>query len=63
MKINDNIRDKKLQYNLNKDTAKTSISSPGKIEKYECLTDEEIIPSNRSQLMQHAVFVYSDFKF
>ena len=37
MKINDIIRDKKLQYNLNKDTAKTSISSSGKIKKYEVL--------------------------
>ena len=45
MTIEDQIRDGKLQYNTNREAAKISASSLGKIDKYEYLTGEEILPS------------------
>ena len=47
MTINDQIRDGKLQYNINRETAKISALSSGKIHKYEYLTGEVILPSNQ----------------
>ena len=38
MTINDQIRDEKLQYDINKKAAKISALSSGKIGKYEYLT-------------------------
>ena len=46
MTINDQIRDEKLQYDINKKAAKISALSSGKIGKYEYLTSEEVLPSN-----------------
>ena len=42
MRIDDQIRDEKLQYDVNRETAKTSALSSGKIYKYEYLTGEDI---------------------
>ena len=39
--------------------AKISALSSGKINKYECLTDEEILPSNQKQITEKAKFTYS----
>ena len=47
MIINDQIRNEKLQYGLNREAAKISALSSGKIHKYEYLTGEEILPSNQ----------------
>ena len=44
--IEDQIRDEKLQYGINKEAAKISTLSSGKIDKYEYLTGEEMFPSN-----------------
>ena len=46
MAIDDQIRDEKLQYDINREAAKISAWSSGKIKKYEYLTCEEILPSN-----------------
>ena len=40
MTINDQIRDKKLQYDINREAAKISALSSGKIDKYGYLTGE-----------------------
>ena len=40
MKIDDQIRDGKLQYDINREAAKISTLSSNKIGKYECLTGE-----------------------
>ena len=40
MKIDDKIRDEILQYNINREAAKTSALSSGKMDKCEYLTDE-----------------------
>ena len=58
MTINDQIRDEKLQYDINREAAKTSALSSGKIRKYEYLTDEDILPSNRQQIIEQAKFTY-----
>ena len=59
MIIEDQIKDEKLQYDINKEAAKISASSSGKIDKYEYLTGEEILPSNQQQIIQQAKFTYS----
>ena len=47
MTINDQIRDEKLQYDINWEAAKILALSPGKIHKYEYLTGEDLLPSNQ----------------
>ena len=59
MTINDQIRDEKLQYDINRKAAKISALSSGKIDKYEYLTSKEILPSNQSQIIEQAKFTYS----
>ena len=59
MTINDQIRDEKLQYDINREAAKISALSLGKIHKYEYLTGEDILPSNQQQIIEQAKFTYS----
>ena len=59
MTIDDNIRDKKLQYDFNREAAKISALSYGKIDKYEYVTAEEILSSIERKLIEHANFAYS----
>ena len=59
MTINDKIRDEKLQYGVNREAAKLSALSLGKIDKYEYLTGEEISPFNKQQIIEQAKFTYS----
>ena len=59
MTIEDQIKDEKLQYDINTEAAKISALSSGKIDKYEYLTGEEILPSNQQQIIQQAKFTYS----
>ena len=59
MAVEDQIKDKKLQYDINRETAKISALSSGKIDKYEYLTGEEILPSNQKQIIQQAKLDYS----
>ena len=59
MTIEDQIRDEKLQYDINREAAKISALSSGKIDKYEYLTGEEILPSNQKQIIEQAKFTYS----
>ena len=59
MTINDQIIDEKLQYDINREAAKTSSLSSGRIRKYEYLTGEDILPSNQQQIIEQAKFTYS----
>ena len=59
MTIEDQIKDEKLQYDINREAAKISALSSGKIDKYEYLTGEEILPSNQQQITEQAKFTYS----
>ena len=47
MTINNQIRDEKLQYDIDRKAAEISALSLGKIHKYEYLTGEDILPSNQ----------------
>ena len=59
MTIEDQVKDEKLQYDINREAAKISALSSGKLDKYEYLTGEEILPSNQQQIIQQAKFNYS----
>ena len=59
MTSNDQIRYEKLQYDINREAAKISALSSGKIHKYEYLTGEDILPSNQQQIIEQAKFTYS----
>ena len=61
MTINDQIRDEKLQYDINREAAKISALSSDKIQKYEYFTGEDILPSNQQQVIEQAKFTYSPF--
>ena len=59
MTIEDQIKDEKLQCDINREAAKISALSSGKLDKYEYPTGEEILPSNQQQVLQQAKFNYS----
>ena len=59
MAIEDQIKDEKLQYDINREAAKISALSSGKLDKYEYFAGEEILPSNQQQMIQQAKFTYS----
>ena len=59
MITDDQIWDEKLQYDINREAAKTLALLSGKIDKYEYLTDKEILSSNQQQIIEHAKFTYS----
>ena len=59
MTIEDQIKNEKLQYDINREAAKISALSSDKIDKYEYLTGEEILPSNQRQIIEQAKFTYS----
>ena len=58
MTIDDKIKNEKLQYDISRE-AKLSALSSGKIDKYEYLTGEEILPSDQSRIIEQARFTYS----
>ena len=59
MTIDDQIRDEKLQYDINREAPEILALSSGKIDKYEYLTGKEILPSNQQQIIEQAKFTYS----
>ena len=62
MTINDKIRDEKLQYDINREAAKISVLSSGKIHKYEYIIGEDILPSNQQQIIEKARLTYSPLR-
>ena len=59
MTINDQTRDEKLQYDIDRKEAEISAKSSGKLHKYDYLTGEDILPSNKQQIIEQAKFTYS----
>ena len=59
MTINGQIRDEKLQYDINREAAKISALSSGKIRKYEYLIGEDILSSNQQQIIEQANLLFS----
>ena len=62
MTIEDQSKDEKLQYDINREAAKISVLSSCKIDKYLYLTGEEILPSNQQQIIEQAKFTYSPLR-
>ena len=48
MTIYDKVVDETLQYDINREAANILALSSGKIDKYECLTGQEILPSHQT---------------
>ena len=59
MTIDYKIRNEKLQDDTKNEAAKITELSSGKIDKFEYLTGEGILPSDQKSLMQQAKFTYS----
>ena len=65
MNIDGQIKDEKVQQDINRDAAKISALSWSKINKYryifiwKYLTGEEILPSNQKIITERARFTYS----
>ena len=56
------MRDQKLQYDINREAAKISALSSRKIDKYEYLTGEQILPSDQSRIIEQVTFTYSPLR-
>ena len=56
MTINDQIRDAKLRYGINREAAKISASSSGKIHKYDYVTAEDVLSSNQEQIIEQFTY-------
>ena len=57
MTIDNKIKDEKLQYDINREAAKTAVFS-GKIDNYEYFTGKEISLPNQSSIIEQAKFTY-----
>ena len=62
MTIDDKIRDEKLQYDINRKAAKISALSSDKIDKYEYVPGQEVLPSDQSRMIEQGKFTYSPLK-
>ena len=62
MTVEDQFRDEKLQYDINREAAKISALSFGKIDKSEYPTGKEILPSNQQQIIEKAKLAYSPLR-
>ena len=60
MTINNQSRDEKIQYDINKEAAKILALSSDELRKYEYLTGEDILPYNQQQIIEQAKFTYSN---
>ena len=59
MTNDDKIRDEKPKYDINREAAKMSALSSGKIDEYEYLIGEEILLSDQSRIIEQTTFTYS----
>ena len=59
MTTGNNIRYEKLKCNINKEAAKILALSSSKVDKYDYLTSEEILPFNQSQMIEQAKSTYN----
>ena len=58
MTTKNKITNEKLQCDTNREATKISALWSGKIDKYEYLTGEEILPSNKNHITKQAKFTY-----
>ena len=62
MTIEDKIRDEKLPYDINREEPKISALSSGKIDKYQYLTNEKILPSNQRRMFEQLILLLEKLK-
>ena len=60
--IDDKIRYEKQQYDINREAAKISALSSGKIDKYEILTGERILPPDQKKSGRTSELSKSSFR-
>ena len=58
MTIDEKIRNEKMKYNINREGAKIWALSSVKINKYEYLTDEEILSSDQIQIIEQGKLIH-----
>ena len=63
MTIDDKIGDEKLQCDIDREFAKTSTLSSGKIDKHDYFKREKTLPFSQSQITDQAKFPYSKFTY
>ena len=54
MTVDDQIKDEKAQYNINREAAKISSLSSSKIDKYDYLTGKVVLSPNEEQIIEEA---------
>ena len=64
MKIHDKMIDEKVQYDINRETAKISALSSDETEKYEYFAGEEILPSDQGRIKEQLrLFILHSAKY
>ena len=58
MTIEDQSRDEKRQNDINREAAKISVLQSDKIDKYEYLTGEEILPFTQQKIIEQTKFTH-----
>ena len=59
MTINDQIKDEKLQDDINREAAQISALPSGTVHKYGYLTGGDILPPDQKQIIEQAKLAYS----
>ena len=59
MTIDDKIREEKFQDDINREAAKKTALSPGKIDKFEYLAGGEILQHDEGRVIEQGKFTYS----
>ena len=57
MRVYDKIKDEKLQHDINREAANISALSFSKIDKYENLTGEEILPFDQRRVIEQSLLI------
>ena len=59
MTTDEKIADEQLQYRIYKEAAKISALSSGKIDKYEYLKGQELLPTDSSLIIKYYIYLFS----
>ena len=59
MAIHEKTKDEKLQHEINREAAKISTLTSGKIDKYKYITGEEILSSDQRRIIEQSRFTFS----
>ena len=62
MAIHEKTKDEKLQHEINREAAKISTLTSGKIDKYKYITGEEILSSDQRRIIEQSRFTYSPLR-